>query len=192
MKARRLTITFFALCGTLAFSMGGCGGAVDPKAEKALHDKLGSTSITVFPAFVRDGEQQRYDAAAATAIGDLLTSEKLATVTISTAEVPINSKWGMNESRMYRDSVADFRAYVLKNPIATEYAVLPEYLIGGKGAVVGVHLYLLDAKGTCAYGIGLNSHHKAFTDVDPKNVDDCTKIVLNVMKEELKPAGEGQ
>jgi hypothetical protein len=180
-------IALVVWCAALTLTLGGCGGVVDKDAEKALHAKLGSTSVTVFPAFVRDGQQKKYDAGAAKAIGDFFTEKKLATVTVATGEVPITSAWGMNQAKMFRGSVADFQAYVRANPIQTEYGLLPEYLIGGQNTVVGIHLYLLDAQGTCAYAVLLNSHHKAFNDVNPKTVDACTKIVLNVLRAELTP-----
>jgi hypothetical protein len=185
MKTRVLAVGVLGLCAVLTFALGGgCGGVVDDAANKQLQEKLGNTSITVFPAFVRDGEQKKYDAATAQAIADLFADRKLAAVTISAAEVPINSPWGMNESKMFRLSVADFRTYLAEHPIGTDYA-----LIGRGGTVVGVHAYLLDAKGVCAYAIGLNSHHKPFNDVNPQTVDDCTKIVLNVLRDELKAGG---
>jgi len=178
--------------GLLGLTMGGgCERVVDPQAEQTFRAKLGNTSVTVFPVFVRDGEQKKYDASAAKQIGDHLTSAELARVTLSSAEVPITSAWGMNQARMFRDSVADFRTYLKDHPIDTEYALLPEYLIGSRGVVVGVHAYLLEASGPCAYAIGLNSHHKPFNDVNPKTAEDCTTIVINVLRAELKPAGRG-
>ena len=55
--------------------------------------------------------------AAASTIGDFLTQNGLATVTVAAAEVPITSQWGMNQAKMFKDSAADFSAY-----IATESA----------------------------------------------------------------------
>lgn len=189
MRTRTATIRFGTLCGTLVLSFGGCGGVVDEQAEEQFRAALGHTSITVFPAFVRTGEQKRYDAAAARQIADFLSGAELATTTVATAEVPVTSQWGMNQARMFRESVADFQEYIRANPPQTTYALLPEYLIDGQGGVVGVHFYVLDANGTCASGALLNSHHQAFNEVDPKSADDCTRIVLNVLRAELKPAG---
>lgn len=185
MRYPSTTVCFLVLCGSLALTFGGCGGIVDKQAAARLRDAIGDTSITVFPAFVRDGEQHRYDADAARSIAEFLTQEGLATATVSDAEVPITSKWGMNQARMFRDSAADFSTYIGEHPIQTDYALLPEYLIGGRGTVVGVHLYLLDPQGTAAYAALLNSHHKVFTDVDPKTTSDCTTIAIDVMRLDL-------
>ncbi len=178
------------LCVTAALAMGGCGGLVDEQADQLFHERIGNMSITVFPAFVRDGEEHRYSVSAARDIAAFLTDEKLAPAGVSDAEVPVTSKWGMNQARMFRDSLADFSAYVKEHPIETDYALLPEYLFGGRGAVGGVHVYLVGADGVCAYAVLLNSHHEAFNDVNPQTVPDCTRLVLNVLRDELKPAAE--
>ena len=185
MSTRPKTTCFVTLCASLALAAGGCGGIVDEKAEARFRAAIGNTSITVFPAFIRDGQEHRYEAGAAKTIGDFLTRENLATATVSDAEVPITSKWGMNQAKMFRGSAADFSAYVGEHPIGTDYALLPEYLISGGRAVGGVHLYLVDAEGTVAYGALLNSHWKEFNDVNPKTTDDCTTIVINKLRLDL-------
>ena len=185
MTAWLKTTRFVLLSGILAVTLGGCGGIVDEGAEARFMDKLGDMSITVFPAFVRDGEQHRYAPDQAATVGDFLTQEKLATVALSTAEVPITSEWGMNQAKMLRGSAEDFSAYVRENSLETDYAMLAEYLIGGNGTPVGVHLYVVDAGGTVAYGMLTNSHHQVFTDVNPQTVGDCTQIVVNSLREDL-------
>jgi len=191
MKPLTTTVGLLILGATLALSVGGCGGIIDEEAEALLYERLGQTSITVFPTFVREGQQQRYDPNAARAIGEFLTQEELATVTVSAAEVPITSQWGMNQAKMFRRSAADFSAYVRANPPESDYALLSECLIGGRGVVVGVHLYLVDAEGAVACAFLCNSHHKVFSDVNPKTVDDATIIVINKLRETLAPARHG-
>ena len=186
MSTHSTTFCLGALCGALALAVGGCrGGIIDDKAEARLRAAIGNTTITVFPAFVRDGEQNRYEATAAKTIADFLTEADLATATVSTAEVPITSKWGMNQAKMFRGSATNFREYVGRHPLETDYALLPEYLILGRGAVGGVHVYLVDAEGTVAYASLFNSHHEEFNDVAPKTVDDCTTIVINALRADL-------
>ncbi|MCK4340794.1 MAG: hypothetical protein KAY37_03615 [Phycisphaerae bacterium] len=177
-----------AMCGTVTLLTSGCGGVVNAEAGQLLRDRLGDTSLRVFPAFVRDADQARYDADAARRIGAFFTDEKLAVVTVAEAEVPITGPWGMDQAKMFRNSVAEFSAYLLQNPLETNYALLSEYMIGGRGIPIGVHVYLLDAEGTCAYAVLLNSHHQAFNDVDPQTVEDCTQMVLNVLREEFTPS----
>jgi hypothetical protein len=179
-----------ALGSTLVLLIGGCGGIIDEQAERTLMDTLGDTSIAVFPAFVRDGQQARYNADAARQIGQFLTGEKLAAATVSQAQVPITSQWGMNQAKMLRASAADFTAYVQAHPIQTDYALLPEYLIGGQGVVVGVHCYVVDEGGKVAFAVLLNSHHQTFADAQPKNVEDCTEVLIQVLRERLRSTGD--
>jgi hypothetical protein len=185
MRIQATAFGFTGWCALLALSMGGCGGVVDKQAETHLYEAIGNTSITVFPAFVRDGDGRRYDADAANAIGAFLAQEELATVTVSNAEVPITGQWGANQAKMFRDSAADLGNFVRQNPIQTDYALLPEYLIGGRELPVGVHLYLVDAEGTVAYALLFNSHHQEFRDVDPQTVQDCTTILINRLRADL-------
>ena len=193
MKTQAIVLALVAVGTAVVFGTSGCGGIINEDAKAKLFEDIGNTSMTVFPVFVRDGEQKRYDPGAANTIGEFLTQENLATVTVSQAEVPITSQWGINQAKMFRDSAADFATYVRENPLETDYALLAEYLFGGRGDPSGVHVYLLDAEGTVAWANLLNSHHKAFTDVDPQTTDDCTTLVINVMRDEFvsQDAGKG-
>jgi hypothetical protein len=166
-----------SLCGTVLLALGGCGSLVDPAAEKQLKQDLGNTSITVFPAALRR-TQITYDAAAAGQLADFLKAQKLADATASDAEVPLTGPWHSNESTMWKESAQALAAYVKEHPINTRYALLPEYLIlGGSGAIGGVHVYIVDSDGRIAAGFALNSHHKLFSEVNPKTVADCTTLL---------------
>jgi len=167
-------------------SLGGCGGIVDDKAEAQFKAQAGELTMTLYPALVRRGEQVSYDAGAAREIAKFLNDAGLATAEVNTAEVPIATEWGMNESRMFRDSVHHFQDWLAEHPVTTEYAALPEYLLSPTGKVMGVHFYVLAADGTPSYGIAQNSHHDAFQRVNPKDVADCTRIVEDVLASDLK------
>ena len=68
--ARRLThVAAMTLClGATVAGVNGCSmSIVDPAAQEAFLTNLGNTSITVFPAFIRNGDDALYDADAATA-----------------------------------------------------------------------------------------------------------------------------
>lgn len=182
-KARRIV----SVGAIAAVSIVGCRGIVDPQAKEALLASLGDTSVTVFPAFVREGGDHRYDAAAAANIGQFLGDDGLASATVSDEEVPISGSWRMNQARMLRESAADFAAYVTANPVETDYALLPEYLKGGSGGVGGIHCYVLDAEGIVAWAVLLNSHWEPFADAAPKTADDCTNVLIDVLRSGLKP-----
>ena len=162
---------------------GGCGSGADPAAEKMLLQNVGKTSVTVFPAFLRG--HGSYDENAAAKLGEFLNTAELAKATASDRRVPITGPWRMNQARMLGESVKEFAAYVRANPISTRYALLPEYL-GGKTEAVGIHAYVVDADGTVAFQVLLNSHWEEFSKAKPKTADDCTAVLIDVLRERLK------
>lgn len=168
-----------ALAAGAMLLMGGCGGIVKPEDEAAFRAALGSTSMTVYPTYVRIGAGGTHDAASAEALADWLKEQKLADVVVSSEQVPLRGEWRMNQARMFRTSVEAFSQYVREHPPTTQYAVMAEYLMGAEDRVGGVHLYFLKADGTPAFGFLQNSHHEAFQSVDPKSREDCTKVLLS-------------
>ena len=192
-KIRKLDWTF--LVGGAAIVVGGCSGPVDPAAEKALMEALGRTSVTIFPAIVRRGGAPSHNADAAAKLAEFFKTASLADATVSAAEVPITGTWHVNQARMFRESAQAFAAHVKEHPIATQYALLPEYLVGkdrtGKDFVIGIHAYVVDRQGTLAFGVLLNSHWEAFTKANPRTVDDCTQVLQTVLRDSLKRPAAG-
>jgi hypothetical protein len=182
----RIVGAFVGLCGTVALLLGGCGSIVDPAAETQFKQALGSTTMTVFPAVVQT-ESVAYEPAAAQRLAQFLTDQELAEATVSDAQVPITGGWSYDESKMWRESARALATYVQEHPISTQYAMLPEYLgVTGARQVGGVHLYVVDKDGKIAAGLLLNSHHKAFAEVNPKTADDCTALLVKVIPDEWK------
>ena len=68
---------------------------------------------------------------------------------------------------------------------------MPEYL-GGRRAFGGVHGYIVDADNRLAYIFLQNSHWPIFQDVDPKTADDCTEILIRVLRKDLRPVDAGE
>lgn len=68
------------------------------------------------------------------------------------------------------------------DPIETDYALLPEYLFG-RSEAGGIHCYVLDAEGAVAYVVLQNSHHKRFVAAKPKTAEDCTAVLIEVLRE---------
>ncbi len=179
-------------CVGALWGSAGCGGIIDDEANATFIKTLGRTSVTVYPAFVRQGKENAYEPGAAEAVGAFFADEGLATVTVSQEQVPITGGWHMNQARMLRESAEDFAKYVVEHDIKTDYALLPEYLTGGKGHVGGIHCYLLDAEGTVAYAMLLNSHHKPFQEADPQTIADCTAVLIGVLRDDLKVAASAE
>lgn len=192
MKCSCLKAVGFVTCVSALWASSGCRGIIDQAAETTFRNTLGHTSITVYPALVRQGKKNSYEPGAAEAVGTFFADGGLATVTVSQEQVPITGGWGMNQARMLRESAADFAKYVGEHNIETEYAMLPEYLTVGEGRVLGVHCYLLDAEGTVAYAMLLNSHHSPFYEADPQTIADCTAVLIGVLRNDLKVAAHAE
>lgn len=186
MKSRDPVGCILAVVGMGVVLLAGCAGPVDQAAKDAFLGSLGNTSVTVFPAFVRHGEPP-YDESAAVSIGEFLTGEGLAEVATSQEQVPITGPWRHNQARMLRESAAEFAAYLKANPTATEYALLPEYLAGDWG-VGGIHCYIVDADNRLAFVVLQNSHWPVFREVNPQTIDDCTEVLIRVLRKSLVPA----
>jgi hypothetical protein len=192
-KKHRISRTVVSVgAAIVALTVIGCAGPVDLVAHEAFLGALGSTSITVFPAYVRDGQQNRYEDAAAPPIGQLFVDEDLATVTVSEEHVPITGPWHSNQAKMLTESAEAFASYLAEHPVATEYALLPEYLLlGGSGAVGGIHCYIVDAENRLAYVVLLNSHWDVFIEMNPQTVADCTPVLIEALREDLLDDGSG-
>jgi len=182
MKASRVQRILFLVGAVL--TGGGCGSGADPAAEKMLLQNVGKTSVTVFPAVVRR-QTISYDDNASVKLTEFLNTAGLADATASDRHVPITGPWRMNQARMLAESAKEFAAYVRANPIGTRYALLPEYL-GGRNEAVGIHAYIVDAEGTVAFQVLLNSHWAEFSRAKPKTADDCTAVLIDVLRDRLK------
>lgn len=177
-----------ATTSTLALAaaclMGGCGSAIDKEAQQQFFENLGNSTITVFPTYVRLGDGH-YNTESARQIAAVFQNNRFATTQIAATEIPVGGEWGMNQSKMFRDSAASVGQYVRHNPIDTDYALLAEYLMGRPDAVGGVHGYLVDKEGKLAWGFGVNSHHEVFNRFSPDSEEDCTAIACAIINERL-------
>ena len=191
MRSRRTCLLgLMALAGLLTLTTGGCGGVEDAEAAKLFDASLGDMTVTVFPAYVRDSDPH-YDATESAKIADFLQSEGYADCTLSDVDVPIAGDWGMDESKMYRNSLKSFQNYLAAHPVDTDYALLPEYLMG-RDAVGGVHIYVVARDGRVPFGTGVNSHFAEFKEVDPKTVADATEVAIRRMRNEFKERASAQ
>ena len=177
----RLVVTAVGVC-----SLRGCRGIAEPAARETFLDSLGTTSITVYPAYVRR-RTGAYDEATAERLAGFVRAESMAEVTVSDEQVPITGPWHHNQARMLQESAESFAAYGRDHPIRTDYALLAEYLFG-RDAAGGIHAYVLDAEGTVAYAVLRNDHWRPFAEVAPRTVDDCTDVLVDVLRDSWQNA----
>ncbi len=159
------------------------------KEQKQFEAALGKTSFTVFPAVVRMGRVTQHDEAAAREIAARLAASGLGETVVRTEPVEFAIRGSFNQAKMYQRSHAEFREYIRTHPVATEYALLPEYLLSTNGNVGGIHLYVVRRDGADAGGVLLNSHWKEYRAVQPRSVQDATKALLLRIENAWKPGG---
>jgi len=155
------------VCFTGALAAAACGRYAEETSEKEFLRSLGQTSITVFPAYIRQHKSSSYDSAAAASIAAFLRNEGFAEAVLSNEKVPISGAFRVNQSRMFRETSREFASYLRVNPIQTRYALITEYLMTGNEGVGGVHCYVIRKDGMRAFGVLLNSHHKSFAQAAP-------------------------
>jgi hypothetical protein len=98
--------------------------------------------------------------------------------------VPITGPRHASQPKTLNESAAAFAAYLAKHPVATEYALLPEYLLGRK-TVGGIHCHIVDAQNRWTYAVLLNSHWKEFKEMKPQTVEDCTPVLIEALRGRL-------
>lgn len=186
--SKRCSSIRWLLVAMLASAVGGCHFRSDDDvaAERTFRENLGKASVTVFPACLRDGKAGRHHDAAAGELAGFLISEKLATAEVSAAHVPLSASASYSQTQIYSSSIREFRAYLRENPVTTDYAILPEYLLDGQDRPIGVHAYVLHRDGAEAFGITLNSHHDSFKSIKPEKVDDATRVLMAGLRKHLK------
>lgn len=181
----RMKLVTLALTVLAAGTMGGsCSSPIDPQMEKQFRQSLGNTSIAVYPTVTRNPELA-YELVSQQKLAAHITDAKLATVTLSLARVEMPAKPSHNQLKMWRESAEAFAAYVRANPPPTDYALVAEFLLNRDNEPIGIHMYLTDAKGVLAYGVGLNSHHEIFARNKPKSVEDATRTLIEHLRVDL-------
>lgn len=185
-RSRTRLCTLAAAGAAVAIGLAGCRHTPS-EAEKKFIARIGDLSITVYPAFVRVGKSASYDPQAAVDIADFLKADKLAGARVSEEQPPITGPWHMNQLRMYRESQAEFAAWVKAHPPETEYAMMAEYLKGKPdGDAGGVHGYLIDRDGVEVHIVLLNSHHEVFSKAAPKSTAECTEVLIAALRQDME------
>ncbi len=187
--AARTFVPLASLAVALALAMGGCAPIQDPAARAQFVKSFPTAKVTILPACVRtSAATHTFDPAAAEALAEAWRAHG-GSASVGEAQVALTGVWHMNQQQVMRDSAAAFGEFVKAHPFDTEYALLPEYLVG-RSEVIGIHAYVVDRQGKLAFLLGYNSHQKVFSQVKPKNGADATTVLVNAFKEELPPRDE--
>jgi hypothetical protein len=174
----------------------------DGTAEASFRERLGETSITVFPTVVRDSQGSSYSQASRATVAEFLVTNQLASATESDDQVDLSASAGPTQHDLFKQNMALFAQYLEANPVTTEYALLVECLVtptrSSREAVGGIQCYILDGKGRNAFSFLMNSHHRLFNEANLKVektgnearealIDRSTRVVLESLRRQLPP-----
>ena len=179
-----------AAIALIALTAGGCDYKMtDP--ERGFVRSLGTATVTVYPAYLRLGADGEHHAGSAEQLAKFLADDKLAVATVSTDEPPLTAKLQMNQSKMFLESLASFQAYIREHPIQTDYAMMAEYLKGGRtGNAGGVHVYVVDKNGNNALAFLSNDHFPEFNSRPSVTPEECCEIAIAGIRKHIQERKE--
>jgi hypothetical protein len=165
-----------------------------PKSERdAMKSRLGGlkkaikkSTVAVYPVRVSG----KSDGQAAARLAEMLSRKGLGRAEPAGADPKLDIKPNTNQTRIAWDVARAFRDFLRKHPPAADYALLADYGIGrtpdGKTVVGGVQFVLCDRKGDWVMVAVRNSHQPDFRRIDPKTPDDCNRLVVEAMADDLR------
>jgi hypothetical protein len=173
------------VCASLALLAAGCNPQPSLE-ERAFLAQRGQASITVYPTIVREGRELRYDTASAPTLADFLRDNGyVASAVVTTVEPTVRRETPRFQHAFWKQTRADFEAFVRGQTLETDYAVVVELLKGGPDAPAGgVHCFVVARAGGQPFGFLLNDHHATFAAAPRKTPADCVAIMCNVIKAE--------
>jgi hypothetical protein len=165
-----------------------------PKSEQdaiqtrlsALKKTIKTSTVAVYPVRVSGKSDEKL----AVALAGMLAKEGLGRAEAVNADLTFEIKPNSNQLRIVWDIARAFQEFLRKNPPVADYALLADYGIGrtidGKTMVGGVQLILCDRKGDWALVTLRNSHQTDFQQINPQSPDDCSRLVVEVLKNDLR------
>jgi hypothetical protein len=154
--------------------------AMRPRLD-ALKKTIKSATIAVFPVG---------DAQLTARLAEMLTNAGLGHAEAVNTDPKLDIKPSTNQTRIGWDTARAFREFLRKNPPTADYALLASYGIGrnseGKTEVGGIGLIVCDRKGDWVISTGRNSFQSDFRQINPQSADDCNRLVVEVLKGELR------
>ena len=128
---KRAAIWAIGVCFTGALAAAACDWYADETSENEFLRSLGQTSITVFPAYIRQHESSSYDSTAAASIAAFLRDEGFAEAVLSNEKVPISGAFRVNQSRMFRETSREFARLLAgqpdPNPLCADHRVFDDW-----------------------------------------------------------------
>ena len=152
----------------------------------SLKKKIKTSTVAVFPVRVSGKSNEQV----AVRLAEMLTKEGFGRAQPASTDPKLDIKPNTNQTRIVWDIARAFRDFLRKNPPAADYALLADYGIGrtpdGKTEVGGVQFVLCDRKGDWVLVTGRNSHQADFQQINPQSPDDCNRLVVEVITNDLR------
>jgi hypothetical protein len=153
------------------------------KQLKTMKQAGASAGVLVYPARV-GGDHT--DPSCATRLSELFTEAKLCQASVAkTGPVMEGSGWP-NEMQVLWMFARNVREYVRQHPVDSDYVLFADYWFAPAGEVWAVHFVVCDRTGDWVIVDLQNSHQEAFQRINPKNLEDCDRLVLDRLKTELR------
>ena len=150
---------------------------------KTMKETGRSARVLVYPARVGG---DHIDPTCATRLTELLTEAKLCrAITAETAPVMEGRGWP-NEMEVLWLFAHNVREYVRQYPADSDYVLFADYWFAPDGRVWAVHFVVCDRAGDWVIVDLQNSHQEAFQRINPKNLEDCNRLVLDRLEAELR------
>jgi hypothetical protein len=151
-----------------------------------LKKTLKKSTVAVFPVRVSG----KGDPKIAMRLAEMLTKQGLGHAEPANADPKLHIKPNTNQMRIMWDVARAFQDFLRENPPDADYALLADYGIGrtrdGKTSVGGVQIVLCDRKGDWVLVTLRNSHHPDFRKINPQSPDDCNRLVVEAITNELR------
>jgi hypothetical protein len=150
---------------------------------KTLKHAGATARVLIYPARV-GGDHA--DPNCAAHLCELLNGAKLCRASVS-KKAPVLEGFGWpNEMHVLWLYARNVREYVAQHPADSDYVLFADYWFAPDGRVWAVHFVVCDRAGEWVIVDLQNSHQEAFQRIDPKNLNDCDRLVLDRFKAELK------
>ena len=150
---------------------------------KTLKEAGASARVLVYPARVGG---DRTDPNCATHLSTLLNEARLCQASVAKTGPIMEGEGWPNEMEVLWLFARNVREYVREHPADSAYVLFPDYWFNPHGQVWAVHFVVCDRTGEWVIVDLQNSHQEDFQRVNPKDLADCDRLILERFKSELR------
>jgi len=152
---------------------------------KQMQGSRNSLKLLIFPARI-GGDRANVESAAD--LAKLVNGAKLCNAVPATQTVVLKaSQADPNEQKALWDLAREFREYVKNNRSDADYVLYADYVFNPSNWEQGfVHFVVCDRQGEWVIVDYQNSHHPDFQSIKPVSRNDCDKLLVKRLEEQLR------